>query len=578
MTTTACYARSWPGVKHDTSIMLIQLQIHNFVIIEQLVLQFESGMTVLTGETGAGKSILIDAIGLVLGDKAETAMIRDNQDRAEIAALFNVETSTQILQILEEQAITVDDNELTIRRVISRDGRSRAFVNSSPVPVQLLKTLGELLIDIHGQHAHQSLMHRNSQRNLLDSYAGHKAELESVKSAWALWHAASRQLAQTSSDSGNHEATIALLQYQVGELEELHLEAGEYSRLEDDLKRLTNASRLQQTSAMVLASLEENEISVEASLHNAIREIKDLARFDTSLSTVLDLLDTASIQLAEAVTELKSCSSRFESDPEQLQQVSTRLDLLHDMARKHHVPVQQLAGHLQQLQNQLERLNNSSETVSKLLQQQAQAHHLYQQTAKKLTDSRVKAAKAMAQEVSVQLHGLGMSEARFIVEITASGDEAPQSGGYDHVEFLVSMNPGHAPQPLRKVASGGELSRVSLAIQIVSKDEQAIPTLIFDEVDAGIGGGTAEIVGKLLHDLARHSQVFCVTHLPQVASQAHQHFQVSKHIVGGITEVQVKPLRGDARIDEISRMLGGVKISDKTRAHAKEMLGQLAKA
>jgi len=558
--------------------MLIQLQIQNFVIIDQLDLQFENGMTVLTGETGAGKSILIDALGLVLGDKAETAMIRDNQDKAEIAAIFNIEKSAQILQILDEQAITVDDNELTIRRVISRDGRSRAFVNSSPVPVQILKTLGELLIDIHGQHAHQSLMNRNAQRGLLDSYAAHTAELEAVNNAWSLWHTASRQLAQTGSTSGNHEATIALLQYQVRELEGLHLEAGEHSRLEEDFKRLTNASRLQQTSATVLASLEESEISVEAGLHNAIRELKDIARFDSSLSTVIELLDTASIQLAEAVTELKSCSSRFESDPEQLLQVGARLDLLHDMARKHHVPMQQLAEHLQQLQGQLDQLNNSSATVSKLLQQQAQAQALYQQAAKKLSSSRARAAKAMAREVSTQLHGLGMPDARFIIEITPSGDEAPQSGGYDQVEFLVSMNPGHVPQALRKVASGGELSRISLAIQIVSKDEQAIPTLIFDEVDAGIGGGTAEIVGKLLQDLARHSQVFCVTHLPQVASQAHQHFQVSKQTAKGTTEVLVNPLRGDARIDEISRMLGGVKISDKTRAHAKEMLAQLAKA
>lgn len=558
--------------------MLIQLQIHNFVIIEQLVLQFESGMTVLTGETGAGKSILIDAIGLVFGDKAETAMIRDSQDKAEIAALFNIEKSRPILQILEEQAITVDDNELTIRRVITRDGRSRAFVNSSPVSVQLLRTLGELLIDIHGQHAHQSLMNRNAQRALLDSYAGHTAELAAVNSAWAIWHASSRQLAQTNSASGNHEATLALLQYQVGELEELHLEVDEHTRLDDEFKRLTNASRLQQSSATVIASLEENEISVEASLHNAIRELKDIVRFDSSLSAVIELLDTASIQLAEAVAELKSCCSRFESDPEQLLQVSARLDLLHDVARKHHVPVQQLAQHLQHLQSQLDQLNNSSETVSKLLQQQAQTLQLYQQTAEKLSGCRTEAAKAMALEVSAQLHRLGMPEARFIIENTRSGDEVPQSGGFDHVEFLVSMNPGHAPQPLRKVASGGELSRVSLAIQIVSKDEQAIPTLIFDEVDAGIGGGTAEIVGKLLQDLARNSQVFCVTHLPQVASQAHQHFQVSKHIARGTTEVQVKPLRGDARIDEISRMLGGVKISDKTRAHAKEMLSQLAKA
>ena len=557
--------------------MLIQLQIRNFVIIDQLDLQFEQGMTVLTGETGAGKSILIDALGLILGDKAEASMIRDNQDKTELVATFSITGIPQIQQILDEQEIAMDDHELSIRRVVSRDGRSRAFVNSSPVPVQLLRTLGEHLIDIHGQHAHQSLMNRNAQRALLDSYAAHAAELAAVNNSWQEWSMATRQLAQISTATGDHEATINLLKYQIQELDDLNLQEDESVHLEEDFKRLSNASRLQQTSQNVLSSLGENDLSADTLLNNALRELKEIVKFDPALNTVIELLDNASIQLNEAVTELKSCAERFESDPEQLHQIEKRLDLLHDMARKHHVPVQQLAEHLRQLQSQLDLLIGNREAVDKLVQQQQQTLAKYQQAAEKLSRSRTKAAKSMAADVTTQLRGLGMPEGQFIITLIRTDSDTPQSGGTDQAEFQVSMNPGQLPQPLRKVASGGELSRISLAIQIISKEEQGIPTLIFDEVDAGIGGGTAEIVGKLLQDLARHTQVFCVTHLAQVASQGHQHLQVSKQIGEGTTHVLVKALRGESRIDEIARMLGGVRISDKSRAHAKEMLTQLKK-
>jgi len=557
--------------------MLIQLHIRHFVIIDQLDLQFESGMTVLTGETGAGKSILIDALGLVLGDKAESSMIRDGQERAEIVATFLAGQSGPVRDILEEQAIATDENELVLRRVISRDGRSRAFINSSPVPIQLLKTLGEHLIDIHGQHAHQSLMNRHAQRALLDSYAAHPDLQGAVRTCWQTWNTASRLLAEASTVSGDHESTITLLKYQVQELEELAPEGDEYDRLDEDYKRLANVSRLQLTTSTILAELNENDVAVDATLHNAIRDLKDLVKFDSGLNTAIELLDNASIQLAEAVTELKACNSRFESDPEQLSRIEQRLDRLHEMARKHHVPARQLATHLQQLQDQLDRLVNSREAVSRLLQEQAQALTQYQQTAQKLSKSRIKAAKRMAEEVSLRLRGLGMPEAQLLIQITQGESETPQAGGIDQVEFLVSMNPGQAPQPMRKVASGGELSRISLAIQIISKDEHGIPTLIFDEVDAGIGGGTAEIVGKLLNELALHHQLFCVTHLAQVASQAHHHFQVSKQVMTDSTQVVVKPLLGEERVDEIARMIGGIRISEKTRAHAKEMLAESVK-
>ena len=558
--------------------MLIQLHISHFVIIDQLDLHFENGMTVLTGETGAGKSILIDALGLVLGDKAETSMIRDGQDRAEIVATFLAGQSGPVRDILEEQAIAAEDNELVLRRVISRDGRSRAFINSSPVPIQLLKMLGEHLIDIHGQHAHQSLMNRHAQRTLLDSYGAHPDLQSAVRTCWQTWNTANRLLAEASTVSGDHESTITLLKYQVQELEELAPEDDEYDRLDEDYKRLANVNRLQLTTNTILADLNENDLAVDTTLHNAIRELKDLTKFDSGLNTAIELLDNASIQLAEAITELKACNSRFESDPEQLNRVEKRMDRLHETARKHHVPARQLATHLQQLQNQLDQLVNSREAVRRLLQEKAQALTQYQQTALKLSKSRIKAAKKMAEEVSLRLRGLGMPEAQLLIQMTQGESETPQHGGIDQVEFLVSMNPGQAPQPMRKVASGGELSRISLAIQIISKDEHGISTLIFDEVDAGIGGGTAEIVGKLLKELAQHHQLFCVTHLAQVASQAHHHFQVSKQSVADNTQVVVKPLLREERVDEIARMIGGIRISEKTRAHAKEMLAESVKA
>ena len=558
--------------------MLTQLQIRNFVIIDQLDLSFANGMTVLTGETGAGKSILIDALGLILGDKAEVSMIREGQERAELVATFNVSRQPRIRVLLDEQAIETGDHELVIRRVISRDGRSKAFINSSPVAIQLLKTLGEDLIDIHGQHAHQSLMNRNAQRALLDSYAGHQVELDAVNQAWNDWNSATRQLAQLGTSSGNHEANINLLKYQVQEFLDLNLEVGEMDRLEEEFKRLGNSSRLQQSSQKVLSLLSEDELSADTLLHNAIRELKDLIKFDPQLGITVELLDNASIQLGEAINELTVASERFESDPEQLDKVGKRLDLLHDLARKHHVPVQQLLEHQQQLQAQLDLLQNSSVAVSNLTKDQARALARYQLAATRLSESRSSAALTMAEAVTQQLHTLGMAQGKFVITLNQAKQEQPQSGGNDQIEFLVSMNPGHPPQPLRKVASGGELSRVSLAIQIISKDEKAIPTLIFDEVDAGIGGGTAEVVGKLLKDLARHSQVFCVTHLPQVASQGHHHLQISKHSAADATLVRVIELSGEDRVDEIARMLGGIKISDKTRAHAREMLVQMAKA
>jgi len=553
--------------------MLKQLHIQNFVIIDELDLHFLDGMTVFTGETGAGKSILVDALGLILGDRAETSIIRDGKDRTEIAAIFSIDTLPHLNAVLDDQAIEIDGDELLIRRIISRDGRSRAFINNSQVTVQALRTVGEYLIDIHGQHAHQSLMRKTVQRTLLDQYARHTDILEIVGNAFLAWHTATARLEEINSGTRDHEATLALLQYQVQELDELAPAEGELDRLDEEYRRLANANRLMETGQGILEQMIESEHSVGTQLHHAIRDLRDMLKFDASLNKIIELLDNASIQLSEAGDELKRYVDRLDIDPGQLSRLEKRLDALHDAARKHHIQPQDLTGHLQALRTRLEQLENNQETIIKLQQAQKQALNQYQDAALKLHESRVSAATAMSKIISGRLRELGMTDGSFHIDVARQESVTPQAEGIDQVEYLVSLNPGQALQPLRKVASGGELSRISLAIQINTRNEKGIPTLIFDEVDAGIGGGIAEIVGKLLKDLSSRHQIFCVTHLPQVASQGDHHIQVHKQTDMKSTFTKVTPLQAEERVEEIARMLGGVSISEKTRAHAKEMLG-----
>lgn len=552
--------------------MLRQLHIRNFAIIDDLELQFRDGMTVLTGETGAGKSILIDALGIILGDRAEAGTIRAGTDRAEVSAIFDTGGNDAIAALLDEQAVETDGDELLIRRVVNRDGPSRAFINGSPATVQVLKALGELLIDIHGQHAHQSLMKRDVQRALLDAYAGHHELTADVRQAWRDWQKATAALAELGDDSRDHDSRLELLQYQVNELEALAPEDGEFDTLEEEYKRLANGSRLLETGQSVLQLLHEDDQSLHSQLGHALRELRELQRLDPSLARVLDLLDNATIQLEEGANELRDYVERLDLDPERLQRIENRLDGLHEMARKHHIRPQQLPEQFVQLQEQLQRLLHSQDAMQALQQEQDESRKRYGKAAARLHDSRAKAAGGMARAVSKQLQSLGMPDGRIVIEVSGDGADTPQAAGMDQVEFLVTLNPGQPPQPLRKVASGGELSRISLAIQVICRDDARIPTFIFDEVDAGIGGGVAEIVGNLLHGLAGAHQVFCVTHLPQVAAQGDHHMLVAKSSDRKSTRTTVTSLVQRQRVEEIARMLGGVKISEKTRAHAREML------
>lgn len=553
--------------------MLKQLHIRNFAVIDELELHLQSGMTVFTGETGAGKSILIDALGLVLGDRADSAIVRTDSQQTEINAVFELPDDQPLHSLLQDQAIEIEDNELLIRRIVNRDGRSRAYLNSSPVAAQLLRDIGQYLIDIHGQHAHQSLVKRDIQRALLDEYGNYDKQLQQVALHYHDWHQASSQLNSLRGGEQDHSAQLTLLEYQVEELLALNPKADEYATLEEEYKRLDNASRLLETAQASLNNLHEDEHSIYSRLNHTVQELHSLQSIDSSLTASTELLDSAIIQLNEATDELRHYLGAVELQPERLKEVEQRLNDLHEMARKHHIQAQQLPEHLQTLSEQLEQLLNNKQNLSDLEQQQAKALEEYSKAADALHLSRSQAAEKMAKDITRQLKTLGMPDGRFKIRVEKQQQQNPQAHGSDQVELTVSANAGQDLQALRKVASGGELSRISLAIQVIASNDKGIPTLVFDEVDSGIGGGVAEIVGNLLHGLARHHQVFCVTHLPQVASQGDQHLQVEKSSNKKSTQTRVSELNETDRVEEIARMLGGVKVSKQSLEHAREMLG-----
>ena len=554
--------------------MLKHLGINNLAVIEQLELSFKAGMTVLTGETGAGKSILIDALGLALGDRADTAVIRSGCARTEVNAVFAVAGNADLLQLLGEQSISVTDDELLLRRVINRDGRSRAYINTTAVPRQLLREAGIFLLDIHGQHEHQRLLHREVQRHLLDGFGDYGEIVEQVSRAYGKWDELSRELQALGPESGGGGAEqLSLLSYQVEELEGLEPGTDEVETLEDEYKRLVNLSNLQQTTQRALNGLCADEQAIDGRLNTIKKELAALARVDAGLSAITELLDNASIQVAEAADELRAYLARLDQDPARLSQVESRLNRLHDMARKHRMQPQQLYEHWQTLAQQLAALAQARTRAAELEQQQQQALAQYRLAAATLSERRRQSAQALATTVTERIRTLGMPEGRVLLDVTSDPDAKPHNNGNDQVEFLISANPGQALLPLRKVASGGELSRISLGLQVSANQAGGAATVIFDEVDAGISGGIAEIVGTLLHTLATDRQVLCVTHLPQVAAQGDHHFRVSKTFDAASTETQVQELDDEQRVEEIARMLGGVRISQPSRAHAREMLG-----
>ena len=552
--------------------MLKHIRIRNFAIIDHIDIEFHAGMTALTGETGAGKSILLGALGLMLGDRADSDNVRVGSSKSEISAEFDISKLEHIKLWLKEKELDTETDCL-LRRRLSEDGRSRAFINSTPVPLQDLRELGEMLVDIHGQHEHQSLMRSDMQRQLLDDYSQHKPQLTELKNIYQQWKKVSTEFQQLQDDSKNRSDRLDLLRYQVGELDALSPVEGEYATLSEEHQRLANVDKLSATSQQaVMALYDAEEGTLYSQLSQQINLLESASETDPQLTPATTMLNEARVQIEETASLLREYLASLDNNPERFNEVESRLGGLHDLARKHRVEPDQLFAVHAQLQQELKNLDHADENLARLEQQTQEFKKSYLTLANKLSKSRNQFAQSLNKEISKAMQTLGMAGGKFEILVKTDAQANYSAQGLDDIEFTVSANAGQPCKPLAKVASGGELSRISLAIQMITAKQGRIPTLIFDEVDSGVGGGIAEIVGQHLRLLGHDRQVFCVTHLPQVASQAHQHLRVLKHIQEGLTQTQIQTLTEKERVEEISRMLGGIEITQQTRAHAKEML------
>lgn len=554
--------------------MLTSISIRNLVIVRALDLEFHQGMTALTGETGAGKSILIDAIGLALGDKADNSLIREGADQAEVTLGFELEDCPEAAAWLADQDMAINEGQCLLRRVLKRDARSRSYINGVPVPVAQVQALGGLLLGIHGQHAHQALLHSSQQRLLLDAYAGLVQKRQQVAGLYRDWQQSQQALEQLRQASNERMQRLDLLRFQLTELDRLDLKAEELETLDEEHERLSHAGRLQQGSAQVLGLLAESEPDLRSGLSHCQQELQELSGYDKSLEEAAEALDSALIQVDEVARSLRRYLDQLELDPQRLAEVEQRLSHIHELARKHRLQPQELPAFHASVRAELEQLEDADASLEQLLTQSQQAQAAYQQAALELRKERLAAGKRLSAEVSASMQGLAMQGGRFEVQLQPLELSEASAQGLERIDFLVSANPGQALSPLAKTASGGELSRISLALQVVTADCSTLPTLIFDEVDVGIGGAVAEIVGRLMRRLGRDRQVMCVTHLAQVASQAHAHYEVSKRTQGNETSTHIRHLDEAARVQEIARMLGGVKITDSSLAHAREMMGR----
>ena len=551
--------------------MLIQLRIRDFAIVEELELELATGMTAVTGETGAGKSILVDAIGLLLGDRADSGVIRYGADRADLSAVFDLEQLPAARAWLAERDLD-RDRECHLRRVVvAGNGRSRNYINGVPQPAQALRDLGELLVDIHGQHEHQSLLRRDAQRQLLDDYAGHQPLAATVAEQYRTWSRLRRELHQLQQIGTERDARLDILRHHLHELAALNLAEGEVAELEAEQRRLAHASQLLDTGQHLLNTLTEgDEGAITDRLTHSLRELDGLIRLDPRLTPISELLNAALIQLQEAGSELRDYVQALDLDPAHLARVEQRMTAAHHLARKHRLAAEELPGLQTRFEAELDTLEHSETRLESLQQAVQESLASYRASAGQLSAQRAAAARDLAERITQALTRLGMPGGR--LSITLEPLDKPTPGGLETVEFLVSANPGQPLRPLAKVASGGELSRISLAIQVITAHATWIPTLIFDEVDTGIGGGVAEVVGRELRALGGSRQVLCVTHLPQVAAQAHQQFKVAKQTDSAGTHTQVLALATDERITEIARMLGGLELTANTLAHAREMV------
>ncbi|MBU9823928.1 DNA repair protein RecN [Rahnella perminowiae] len=551
--------------------MLAQLTISNFAIVRELEIDFHAGMTAITGETGAGKSIAIDALGLCLGNRADGSMVRLGASRADICARFTLADTPSAKHWLTENQLD-EGLDCLLRRTISSDGRSRGFINGTPVPLSQLRELGQHLIQIHGQHAHQLLLKPEHQKDLLDAYSDQPLLLSEMRKAYQNWHQSCRQLAQYQQQMTERESRRQLLQYQLKELNEFAPQAGEYEQIDEEYKRLANSGQLLSLSQNALYLLADGEEqNIVSLLYSARHQLAELAELDSKMNELIIMLDDASIQVSEASDELRHYSERLDMDPNRLFELEQRLSRQMNLARKHHVSAEELPELHRQLLEEQQALDDQETNQAEL--SEAVQHH-YQQAvaiAEQLHEKRQYFADELTHLITQSMQALSMPHGKFKIQVQFEPEHLNMEGA-DRLEFRVTTNPGQPLQALAKVASGGELSRIALAIQVITAQKMETPALIFDEVDVGISGPTAAIVGRLLRQLGESTQVMCVTHLPQVAGCGHQHYFVSKETDGEVTETQMNRLDKKARLQELARLLGGSEVTRNTLANAKELL------
>lgn len=564
-----CKSDTLPLPVSNPFFMLRALSIRHFAIIESLELAFEPGFNAITGETGAGKSILIDALGLVLGDRADSSLIAPDQDQAELSASFDLAPGSDALDWLKDQALDEED-QLIIRRLLPAQGSSRAWINGRSATIGQLAELGAMLVEIHGQHEHQQLEKPETQRRLLDQQIAARLP-GAVSSAYAEWQAALDALAKFENESGD-PAQLELLRFQHQELEALGLNPGEYEELEIEQERLARSDEIRNSAAQAANALDQDEgPSVRGLLLEAAHAIERVRELDPHLATVASLMEEARINIDEALSELERFSEIEEGDPQRLNQINRRLEKSLDLARKHRIQPAELPALTARLAARLESLDQQDERRQQLEARVDKTVKQWREAADALTQARRQAAEALSRKVNERLAELGMDQARIGIEINPSGQERPGPHGQDRISIEFSANPGQPLKSLSKVASGGELSRVSLALMIAARPSQGPLVRVFDEVDAGIGGETAQVVGRFLRQVADGGQAFCVTHLAQVAACAEHQFQVRKSASKGTTEISVQALSEEDRVGEIARMLGSA-TSDRSQAHAREML------
>ena len=548
------------------------INISNYTLVESLEIEFAQGTTAITGETGAGKSLVLDALGMALGDRADTDTIRHGKERAEVTATFDINTIDAAKAWLDANDFNSDDNCI-LRRIYTREGRSRGYINGQPSTMSQLQELGDMLTDIHSQHEHQSLLRKETHCRLLDEYAKAEDLASKVASEYSAWHKVHLDLTNLLQRSDELDNRKDLLRFQVNELQQIDLTAKHLEQLELEQKTLANAEQIVQDSHNLLAICEQaEEFNLRDSLNKALSILANIEYKPDALKITEELLQGGLIQIEEAINEISHHIDRFEADPQRLQTVEEQLSAVFQLSRKHRVNPDQLEITLQTLEAELKNLIGGSENINAMEEKLADLAKSYEKSAKQLSSKRKSASKTMAKEINRQLQKLSMEGAELLVQLSPISHGEYRSSGLEEVDFLLATNPGQPHKMLAKIASGGELSRVSLAIQVVAANHSKIPTLVFDEVDVGIGGSTADIVGQLIKQLGERGQVISVTHQPQVAAHAHHHYRASKVIEDNSAESLMVPLNQQQRVEELARMLGGAKVTKQTLSHASELL------